>query len=211
MRDRVLGLTGLLVIVIAVVWSVLDGPATPVAILTVVGLILAVMDALLWRRSEAGLAVPEGVVLPSAPWGVLVGPAGALGLVAAVLSGAVAVAVASGLAVAAALPGLFRRFPTGALPRRTESYARRVREFAEAHGAERDAAVTGYSAPVGEGGTRLVVVAPDGAWADVVVPVDDATTIATLARVELTASSESSTGRRLRIAAPFWESMTRSW
>ncbi|MFW5898950.1 MAG: hypothetical protein ACOCUN_00620, partial [Jiangellaceae bacterium] len=152
-----------------------------------------------------------GVVLPSAPWGLLAGPAGALGLVTALAAGEVVLGIGSGLVLAAALPGLARRFPAGAVPLRTVWYARRVREFAEAHGTERGASVTGYSAPVGEGGTRLVVIAPDGAWADVVAPVDDAGTIASLAKVDLAAPTDSSTARRLRIAAPFWESMTRSW
>ncbi len=211
MRDRLLGLTGLLVIVISVVWAVAADPGTAVAILGILGLILVAMDALIWRNNEPGLPAPEGVVLPSAPWGVLAGPAGALGLVTAVVAGEVALGIASGLALAAALPGLVRRFPAGAVPLRTASYARRVRGFAEAHGAERGASVTGYSAPVGEGGTRLVVIAPDGAWADVVVPVDEAGTIASLAKVDLAAPTDSSAARRLRIAAPFWESMTRSW
>lgn len=211
MRDRVLGLTGLLVIVVAVVWVVAGGPSTPAVVLTAVGLVLVVMDALIWRRTGPGLAAPEGMVLPSAPWGLLVGPAGALGLAVSIMAGAPAIAVASGLALVASLPGLVRRFPSGAVPWRTASYARRVREFAESHGAERGAAVTGYSAPVGEGGTRLVVIAPDGEWADIVVPVDDAATVAQLAEVELTAPTDSSAGGQLRIGAPFWEAMIRSW
>lgn len=206
-----LGLAGLFTIVVAAAWAVAGGPDTPVAILTIVGLILTIMDALIWRRSGHGLAPPEGIVLPSPPWGLLVGPAGALGLVAAAAAGAVAMAVLSGLVFVAALPGLFRRFPSGAVRRRTVSYAVRVRRFVEAHGAKPGAAVTGYSAPVGEGGTRLVVIAPDGAWADLMVPVEEVGTVAALARVELAEPTDSSTSRRLRTATPFWESMMRSW
>lgn len=211
MSDRVLGWAGLVVVVAALIWAVAGGGAVAVGILTVIGLLLTVVDAVIWRSSDPGLAVPDGAQLPSAPWGRIVGPAGAAGLVTAVTVEAIALGVLAGLALAACVPGAVMRSPTGALPRRVVSYARRVRVFAEAHGAEAGGPITGYLAPVGESGARLVVIAPDGQWADVMLSRANAGVVTELAQIELTEPTDSSAGRRLRIGEPFWESMTRSW
>ena len=210
MRDRVLGIVGLVMLVGALVWAIAGGEAEPVGALVVIGLGSAVADAVVWRFAERELDVPEGAALPSAPWGLTVGPAGALGVAAAVIVGAPLLVVVCAITLIAALPGLYTRFPSGALPLRVVGHAVRVRRFAETRGV-RGETLGGYVTPVGENGARLVVVAPDRTWASLMVRQEDAELIAQLARVELRDRTSPEVGRDLATGQRYWGTMNQSW
>jgi hypothetical protein len=209
--DRVLGIVGLVTLGGTVVWAIVGGDAEPVGALLIIGLGLVVVDAVIWRFAARSLDVPDGVSLPSPPWGLSVGPAGAVGLVAAVILGVPLLAVVCAIAVVAALPGLYARFPADAVPLRVVGHARRVRRFAEAHGVSRDDPIPGYVTPVGEGGARFVVVAPDRAWAALMVNQDEAELVARLAQVELRDRTSPDVGRTLATGRRYWETMNQSW
>ena len=196
---------------VALVWSIGGGDAEPVGALVVIGLGSVVADATVWRFAERNLDVPDGMILPSPPWGLIAGPAGALGLATAAILGVPLLAIASGLALVAALPGFYARFPAGALPLRVVDHAERVRRFAEAHGAARDGVLVGYVTPVGENGARLVVVAPDRTWASLLVRQKDAELIARLAKVKLHDRTSPEVGRDLATGQRYWATMNQSW
>jgi hypothetical protein len=177
----------------------------------VIGLGSVIADAIVWRFAERDLDVPGDATLPSAPWGLVVGPAGALGLATAVFLGVPLLAVACAIALIAALPGLYTRFPAGALPSRVVADAGRVRWFAEAHGVSRGETVGGYVAPVGESGARLVVVAPDSAWASLMIRQRDVDLVARLARVQLRDRTSPQAGRDLATGGRYWATMNKSW
>jgi hypothetical protein len=210
-RDRAIGLAGLFVVAIAVVWAMAGGGAVVTGALVIVGLLFTVVDAGGWRHADLDLAVPEGERLPSPPWGFIVGPAGGLGLVAALLAGAPLVAVVAATALVAALPGAIARLPATPLPYRVAAQARRLRKFVRAHGAAAGEPVPGYLAPVGESGARLFVFAPDGAWGDLMLRPDEPESVARLAQVELAEATDPNAGRKLHIGPQLWESMNRSW
>jgi len=213
-RDRVLGLCGVAVVLGAALWALAGGPTASVVTLVVIGLVLAAADALVWRATGPGqndLTPPEGRRLAGPPWGLLVGPAAALGLGASVVVGAPFAAVGIGLVLAGTLLGVARPAPEAQLPAHIVSTARRLRAFARAHGARRAEPVDGYLTPVGESGTRLLVIAPDGEWAEAMVSGGDAEVIAGLARIELREPTESAAAKRLRIDQADWAQMTRSW
>lgn len=211
MRDRVLSAVGLVTLTGALVWALAGGDAEPAGSLVVLGLGWVIADAIVWRYAERDLDAPDEVTLPSAPWGLVVGPAGALGLAAAVILGVPPLAAVSALALIVALPGLYTRFPTGAVPLRVVADAGRVRRFAESNGVPRGGAVAGYVAPVGEDGARLVVVAPESAWASVMVRQQDVDLVARLARVELRDRTSPEVGRDLATGMHYWETMNKSW
>lgn len=211
MTDRILGVIGLLTVAGAAGWAVVGGDALPVGAVVVVGTALTVADAVAWRGADTDLAVPEGARLPSAPWGILTGPAGAFGLLAGVVTAAVLVAVLSGLLLAVSLAGTFVRFPAGSLPLRSVWRATRIRRFVHAHGGEAGGRVAGYRVRLGAAEARIFVFAPDGTWDDVVVPRDDASLVAELARIDLVDATEQEAGRRLVIGPRFWASMNASW
>lgn len=210
-RDRVLSAVGLGTLAGALVWALAGGDAEPVGSLVVIGLGSVIADAIVWRFAERDFDVPGDATLPSAPWGLVVAPAGALGLAAAVILGVPLLAVPCAIALIAALPGLYTRFPAGAVPLRVVADADRVRRFAEAHGVARGGPVTGYVAPVGENGARLVVVAPDSAWASLMVRQQDADLVARLARVELRDRTSAEVGRDLATGGRYWATMNKSW
>jgi hypothetical protein len=210
-RDRVLSAVGLVTLAGALVWALAGGDAEPVGSLVVIGLGSVIADAIVWRFAERDLDVPGDVTLPSAPWGLVVGPAGALGLATAVILGVPLLAVACAIALIAALPGLYTRFPAGAAPLRVVADADRVRRFAEAHGVSRGGTVAGYVAPVGENGARLVIVAPDSAWASLMVRQRDVDLVARLARVELRDRTSHEVGPDLATGRQYWASMNKSW
>ncbi|HEX6328374.1 MAG TPA: hypothetical protein VFZ72_17540 [Jiangellaceae bacterium] len=211
MRDRVLGAVGLVMLAGALVWALAGDDAEPVGSLVVIGLGSVIADAIVWRFAERDLDVPGEVTLPSAPWGLVVGPAGALGLATAVILGVPLLAVTCAMAFIATLPGLYTRFPAGALPLRVVADADRVRRFAEAHGVSRGETVAGYVAPVGQNGARLVVVAPDSAWASLMIGQRDVDLVAHLARVELRDRTSPEAGRDLATGGQYWASMNKSW
>lgn len=211
MRDRVLGAVGLVTLAGALAWALAGGDAEPVGSLVVIGLGSVISDAIVWRFAARDLDVPGDATLPSAPWGLVVGPAGALGLATAVILGVPLLAVACAIALIAALPGLYTRFPAGALPSRVVADAGRVRRFAEAHGVSRGETVRGYVAPVGESGARLVVVAPDSAWASLMIRQHDVDLVAHLARVQLRGRTSPEAGRDLATGAQYWATMNKSW
>lgn len=210
-RDRVLSIVGLVMLVGALVWAIAGGDAEPVGALVVIGLGLVVQDAVVWRFAERDLDVPNDVTLPSAPWGLSVGPAGAIGLTAAVILGIPLLAAACAITLVAALPGLYARFPAGAVPLRVVGHAQRVRLFAERHGVPWGEAISGYVAPVGENGARLVIVTPDGAWAGLMVRQDEADLVGRLARVELHDRTSPEVGRDLATGRRYWATMNQSW
>lgn len=212
MSDRLLGFAGLAVVAGAAAWAFGGGTSAPVVTLVVIGLVLAVADAALWRVTGDGsdLDVPQGRRLPGTPWGTLVVVASAVGVVAAVTVQAVPAAVLVALVGGAALAGSFHRPGGRTLPSGQVRTARRLRTFARAHGVEAGQPVEGYLTALGEPGARLLVVAPDGAWADVMLA-DDAADIAALARVELRAPDEPVGAQRLRIGPRSWTRMTDSW
>jgi hypothetical protein len=195
----------------ALVWALAGGDAETVGSLVVIGLGSVIADAIVWRFAERDLDVPGDATLPSAPWGLVVGPAGALGLATAVILGVPLLAVACAIALIAALPGLYTRFPAGALPSRVVADAGRVRWFAEAHGVSRGETVGGYVAPVGESGARLVVVAPDSAWASLMIRQRDVDLVARLARVQLRDRTSPQAGRDLATGGRYWATMNKSW
>lgn len=214
MRDRVLGLFGVAVALGGALWALAGGPTASVVTLVVIGLVLAAADALVWSATSPGqndLTVPEGRRLAGPPWGLLVGPAAAMGLGASVVVGAPFAAVGIGLVLAGTLLGVARPAPEAQLPSQIVSTARRLRAFARAHGSRRAEPVDGYLTPVGESGTRLLVIAPDGEWAEAMVSGGDAELIAELAQIELREPTESAAAKRLRIDQADWAQMTRSW
>ena len=156
-------------------------------------------------------AVSENERLPAVPWGLVVGPAGAIGLVAALVAGSAAVAVLAGAAAVAALPGMFARPPATEVTYRMAGHARRIRVFVRSHGAADGESVPGYASPVGSLGARLVVLAPDGAWGEVMVRPDEVEAVTRLARVGLVDEHDPTIARRLTIGPPLWMLMNRSW
>lgn len=210
-RDRVLGIVGLVLLAVGLAWAIGGGAAEPVGVLVVIGLGSVVADAAVWRFGERDLDVPDEVTLPSAPWGLTVGPAGALGLTAAVILGVPLLAIACAIALIAALPGLYTRFPSSALPLRVAGQAERVRRFAGSHGVASGESLVGYVTPVGEDGARLVVVAPDRTWASLMVRQQDAELVAHLARVELHDRTSPEVGRDLATGQRYWATMNQSW
>lgn len=195
----------------ALAWAIAGGDAAPVGSLVVLGLGWVLVDAVVWRFAERDFDVPDDVTLPSVPWGLVVGPAGAMGLATAAILGVPLLAVACAVVLIVALPGLYTRFPAGAVPLRVVADVERVRRFAEAHGVPRGGAVAGYVAPLGEDGVRLVVVAPDSSWASLVARQQDADLIARLARIELRDRTSSEVGRDLATGRQYWTAMNRSW
>jgi hypothetical protein len=212
-RDRLLGLAGVALAGSAAVWAVVGGTAAPVGTLAVVGLVFTLADAVVWRAagdSGPDLAVPDGRRLPPPPFGVLVVAAAALGTIAGLATGALLVAAAVALVGAIALAVMMRPRDGAVIPVRTVNTARRLRAFVQAHGAETGQAAEGYLATVGESGGRLLVLAPDGAWADVLLG-NDVAEVTSLARITLCDPDDPATGRRLRIGPGLWARMTDSW
>ena len=210
-RDRVLSTVGLGALAGALAWAIAGGDAVPVGSLVVLGLGWVIADAVVWRFAERDVDVPDDVTLPSAPWGLVIGPAGAMGVATAAFLGVPLLAVACAAVLIVALPGLYARFPSGAVPLRIVADVDRVRRFAEAHGVPRGRAVAGYVAPLGEDGVRLVVVAPDSSWASLVVSQQDADLVARLARVELRDRTSAEAGRDLETGLRYWTAMNKSW
>jgi hypothetical protein len=213
MRDRLLGVAGLAVVVGAAGWAFCGGPTAPVVTLVVIGLVLAAADAVVWRAAGDGhgdLAVPAGRRLPPPPWGTLVALAAAVGAVAAIRADAALAAGVFGLVGAGALTGMLRRRTGIVLEPQLVRTARRLRAFLRAHGLDPGEPAAGYVTAVGESGVRLLVVAPDGAWTDVMLGAD-AAQIAALARIELRAPDDPATGRRLQTGPRSWARMTDSW
>ncbi|MGH8774680.1 MAG: hypothetical protein ACRDWI_05735 [Jiangellaceae bacterium] len=218
MLDRLLGLGGVAVVLGSAVWASAGGPTAPVVTVVVIGVVLTGADALVWRAADSAegasrhdLAVPEGRRIAGPPWGALVAAALLLGFVAAVLTGAPALAVGSVCLLAATLAGAIRPVRQEQLAPRIVSAARRLRRFARRHGTGQAEHVDGYVTTVGESGARLVVVAPDGSWADLMLTGDDAAVVAVLARVALRDPTDAAAGRGLRTGRQEWARMARSW
>jgi hypothetical protein len=212
-QDRLLGFAGVAIVGGAAIWALAGGAAAPVVTLVVIGLVFALADAAVWRTTgdeRADLDVPAGHRLPPAPRGVLVLTAAAIGVVAALATDVVLAAAAFGLVGAAALAGLSRARGDAVLPARTVRTARRLRSFVRAHGVEKGQPAEGYLVPVGEPGARLLVLAPDGAWADAMIG-DDAATVTGLARIVLRQPADPAAGQRLLIGPGLWTRMTESW
>lgn len=218
MSRRLLGLSGVAVVLGAAVWASVGGPAAAVVTLVAIGTVLAAADALVWNAEAgpdgsggSGLAVPPGRRLRPPPWGLTVGAAAGLGVLASVLAGAAWAAAAFGLVFVLAGAVLLRPATEREVPARVVSTARRLRSFSRAHGLGPNEPAGGYLTPVGESGVRMFVVAPDGRWADAMVRASDAAEIARLARIELSDPTDPATGRRIRVDADLWTTMTRSW
>jgi hypothetical protein len=212
-RDRLLGLAGVALASGAAVWALVGGTAAPAGTLAVIGVVFTLADAVVWRTagdSRPDLDVPAGRRLPPPPVGVLVVGAATLGVIAGLAAGALPVAVAVALVGAIALAGMLRPRDEAVIPVRTVNTAQRLRAFVRAHGAETGQAADGYLATVGESGARLLVLAPDGAWADVMLG-DDAAEVTSLARITLRDPVDPANGQRLRIGPGLWARMTDSW
>ena len=212
MRDRLLGVAGVAVVAGAAAWAFAGAASAPIVTLVVIGLVLTLADAALWRATGDGsdLDVPPGRQLPDQPWGALVVVAAAVGVMATFTVRAGPAAVVTALVGAAALAGSFHRPGGRTLANGQVRTARRLRAFARAHGLEAGQHVEGYLTALGEPGARLLVVAPDGAWADVMLG-EDAAEVAALARVELRRPDDSVAAQRLRIGPRSWTRMTDSW
>lgn len=212
-RDRLLGLAGVAFAAGGMLWAFAGGAAAPVGTLVVIGVVFALADAFVWRATsedEADLDVPTGRRLPPSPWSVLVLVAAGLGVIGALVTGVVPVAVAAGLVGAAAVVVLVRPRDDVALRPGTVQTARRLRAFVRAHGVEKGQPAEGYLTTLGEPGARLLVIAPDGAWADVMVG-DDAATVTGLARITLREPDDPVMGQKVRIGPGLWTRMTDSW
>jgi hypothetical protein len=197
----------------AVFWAVAGGATAPVITLVVIGMVFALADAAVWRTpgdDVADLDVPPGRRLPPPPRGMLVLAAAALGVLAALAVGVVPLAAAAALIGVVAFAQLVRPHGDAVLPTRTVNTARRLRAFVRAHGVDKGQSADGYLTAVGESGSRLLVVAPDGAWADAMLG-DDASAVIGLARITLREPGDLLTGRKLRIGPGLWERMTDSW
>jgi hypothetical protein len=210
-QDRLLGFAGVVIVGGAVIWAVAGGATTPVVTLVVIGVVFALADAVVWRQAVGGdLDIPAGQRLPAPPRGLLVLGSSALAVVAARVVDAVLVAGVVGALGVLALGTLARPGGDDVLPSRTVGTARRLRRFVRGHGVEHGQPAAGYLTTTGEPGARLLVVAPDGAWADAVVG-DDATTVTRLARITLQGPDDPAIGQRLRIGPRLWTRMTDSW
>jgi hypothetical protein len=212
-RDRLLGLTGVAIAGCGTIWAFAGGAPAPVGTLVIIGVVFALADAFVWRavsRNESDLDVPAGRRLPPPPWSVLVLVAAGLGVIGLLITGAVPVAVAVGVIGVAAVVMLLRPRDDAVLPTSTVQTARRLRAFVQAHGIERGQPAEGYVTALGAPGTRLLVVAPDGAWADVMLG-DDASTVTGLARITLREPEDPAIGQKVRIGPGLWTRMTESW
>ena len=211
--DRLLGLSGVAVVLGAAIWAWAGGSTAPVVTLVAIGFVLTAADALVWattgRAGEPDLAVPERSRLVQSRWGTLVALAAALGVAATVRAGSAVAAVGAGVVLGVAVSSM--RPPRSEVPARVVSTARRLRRFARAHGTPRGEAADGYVTSVGESGARLVVVAADGAWADAMVAFGDVAAIAGLARIEVRDRNDPGAAQGLRIGRTTWEQMARSW
>jgi hypothetical protein len=211
--DRLLGLSGVAVVLGAAIWAWAGGSKAPVVTLVVIGLVFTAADALVWATAggagQPDLAVPEHSRLVQPRWGTLVALAAALGIAGTVRAGSAVAAVGAGVVLGVAVSSM--RPPRSDVPAHVISTARRLRRFARAHGAPRGEAADGFVTPVGESGARLVVVAPDGAWADAMVAVGDVADIAGLARIEVRDRNDPGAARGMRIGRTTWEQMARSW
>jgi hypothetical protein len=213
-RDRLLGLAGVAIVGAATLWAAAGGAAAPVGTLVVIGVVFALADAAVWRAAEDDVSddldFPAGRRLPPQPRSLLVVAATGLGVIASLTARAVPVAAVVGLVGAAAVFGIVRPRGDAVLPARTVGTARRLRAFVRAHGVERGQMAEGYLTAAGEPGTRLLVVAPDGAWADAMLG-EDAVAVTRLARITLRELGDPATGQRLRIGPELWTRMTDSW
>jgi hypothetical protein len=212
-RDRLLGVAGVVIVSGAALWAAAGGSAAPVSTLVVIGVVFALADAAVWRVASdevADLDVPPGQRLPRPPWTALVIIAAGIGAVGALAADVIPVAVGAGVVALAALAVLARPQGKSVLPARTAHTARRIRAFVRAHGLESGQPAEGYLTAVGESGSRLLVIAPDGAWADVMVG-DDADAVTALARITLRQPDDPTTGHQLRIGPRLWSRMTDSW
>ncbi|MBD0293060.1 MAG: hypothetical protein ICV70_05755 [Jiangellaceae bacterium] len=197
----------------AAAWALAGGPVLAIATLVLIGWVFAAADAIIWRAVpdlDDDLALPAGVRAPGPPWGLVVGTAAALGLVAAVAVLALPLAGLAAAILAGTLAGPLRRDVDGAVSPAAVAVAARLRRFAHAHGTGRGQPVDGYATPVGNSGARLIVVASDGTWADAMLRPDQVATVAALARVTLRDAADVGTGQRLRTGARLWDRMTGS-
>jgi hypothetical protein len=211
--ERLLGFAGIAMVAAAVFWAVAGGATAPVITLVVIGMVFALADAAVWRTpgdDVADLDVPPGRRLPPPPRGMLVLAAAALGVLAALAVGVVPLAAVAALIGVVAFAQLVRPRGDAVLLTRTVNTARRLRAFVRAHGVDKGQSADGYLTAVGESGSRLLVVAPDGAWADAMLG-DDAAAVIGLARITLREPGDPLTGRKLRIGPGLWERMTDSW
>jgi hypothetical protein len=213
LRDRLLGFAGVAIAGGATLWALAGGTAAPVGTLVAVGVVFAIADAAVWRAASddaSDLDIPPGRRLPPPPWGALIAVAAGLGVIGALVVRAVPVAVAVAVVGVTAVVGSLRRRDDAVLPVRTVQTARRLRAFVRAHGVEKGNPAEGYLTPLGEPGSRLLVVAPDGAWADAMLG-GDATTVTGLARITLREPGDPATGQKVRIGPGLWTRMTDSW
>jgi hypothetical protein len=214
--DRSLSWLGLLLLVGAVGWAVASGPLVAVTTLVCVGVVLVTADAFLVRAEGSvadDLALPPGAPPPAVAWwpGPLVG--GLLGAAAGVVAGSVVALAAGAVLSVVGLAGvrIARRRRGTVTDPATVRAARRVRAFAAEHGAGRGQEVDGYLVGLGDRWARLVVVGPDGAWGDVVVPAGDgARATSALARVRLVEPDDRRVTTVMRTGLPAWRRMTAS-
>jgi hypothetical protein len=140
-----------------------------------VGTLLAagsLLGAVVVERRSDGLDVPHGTTLPAPYWGPVLALVAVCDLVGgAYASPPVAILGVVLLAIALVGSGLELRRPVQALDRATVVAARRARAFAGEHAAAGSDAVQAEIVVqhLGRGLTRLVVVAADGAFGDVLV------------------------------------------
>lgn len=214
--DRSLSRLGLLLLVGGAGWALASGPGVAVTTLVCVGAVLVAADAFLVRAEgwlDDDLALPPGAPPPTPAWwpGPLMG--GLLGAVAGVLAGSVVALSVGTVLGAVGLAGVrVSRHRRGtATDPATVRAARRVRAFAAEHGAGRGQEVDGYLVGLGDRWARLVVVGPDGAWGDVVVPAGDgARATSALARVRLVEPDDRRVTTVMRTGLPAWRRMTAS-
>ena len=88
MRARLLGLAGVAVAARGHGVGLRRGAGAPVVTLVLIGVVLALADAVVWRAAGDGsdLDIPvRTAALPPQPWGALVAVTAAIGLVATVI------------------------------------------------------------------------------------------------------------------------------
>lgn len=208
------------IMAVAVVWSYFAraaGTDAGVTILlaagTVIGLAATAWGAAVERR-PGDLVVPEefheqtqgGTVLPAWSWWRAAGPIGLADLIGGAFASRV-FAVIGAVLLAAAIVDLWRELarPEQVLDRHAVIAARDIRRFADRHG---DDPLEGALEFLGQRGARLVVVAADGAFGDVVLrDPARARVAAELAGVQIVEAEAREFGARLVTAAPEWERM----
>jgi hypothetical protein len=217
---RVLAGLAVAALVIGIGWAFVSrssGDTTTPALVLVVGLIAAVDAVALFvlaERQPDGLRT-AGRGLPAPMWWPPLLAAGLVALVGGIWTSAL-VAISGGVVVVVAVVGavgqLIPRNRAGKPnDRRTVRTARQIVGFGRRHSVQGRSTVLAAIEPLGEDPVRLVLVAPDGAFGDLVVT-DEATARAALALAgaDVQDASSRELGARIRTGPYEWVRMAGS-